>query len=181
MPHQSVLSPTDIVPGDHVSGNPQVAQATLLEYGDYECPDCRLAHIVVLALQKELGDDICFVFRNYPLSTLHAHAENAAEAAESAAAAGSFWEMQDLLFEHQGSLDDDDLLEYGFRIGLDPDALARDLDMHRYWARVQQDVESGRQSGVTSTPAFFINGIRHSGDYHFQTLLHAIQTAAATH
>jgi protein-disulfide isomerase len=166
-----------ILPDDHVSG-PGDAPVTLLEYGDYECPHCGEAHPIVRALQNELGDSLCYVFRHFPLRTAHPHAENAHETAEAAGAIGKFWDMHDILFTNQDRLEDEYLLEYGAQVGLDPEALANDLAANRLYPRVQRDLISGMRSGVNGTPTFFINGVRHNADYQFATLLNAITAAA---
>src|SRR5207245_6743785 len=94
---------------DHRAG-PDDAPVTLVEYGDYECPHCGRAHPIVREAQKRMGSRLRFVFRNFPLAEMHPHAVHAAEAAEGAAVQDKFWEMHDLLFEHQGALDDSDLI-----------------------------------------------------------------------
>lgn len=166
----------DLLPDDHVSGDIN-AVATLLEYGDYQCPHCAEAHGIVKALQLSLGEKLCFVFRNFPLRIIHPYSEQAAETAESAADSGKFWPMHDLLFENQDQLNDEFLLQSAEFLGLDREKLADDLAMHRYFPRVQRDLLSGMRSGVNGTPTFFINGMRHTGDYQFTTLLNAITTA----
>src|ERR1043166_3800795 len=103
---------------DHIQG-PIDAPMTLLEYGDYECPYCGQAHPIVKAVQKRLGNRLCFAFRNFPLVNSHPHAQHAAEAAEAADAQGKFWEMHDALFENQEALEDEDLLQYADNLGLD--------------------------------------------------------------
>src|SRR5262249_40759922 len=96
---------------DHIQG-PDSAPVTLVEYGDYECPYCGQAYPIVKEVQQRLGDRLRFVFRNFPLTNAHPHAEHAAEAAEAAGAQGQFWEMHDSLYEHQSALDDAHLEEY---------------------------------------------------------------------
>src|SRR5438270_13405551 len=96
---------------DHIQGNPN-APLTLLEYGDYECPYCGAAYPIVKEVQRRLGDRLRFVFRNFPLTNAHPHAEHAAETAEAAGAQGKFWEMHDTLYEHHAALDDADLDRY---------------------------------------------------------------------
>src|SRR6266705_493075 len=103
---------------DHRRG-PETAQVTVVEYGDYECPNCGQAHPIVKEIQRRLGDRLRFVFRNFPLSQIHPHAEHAAEAAEAAAGQGKFWEMHDILFENQSALEDDNLAQYAESLGLD--------------------------------------------------------------
>jgi protein-disulfide isomerase len=161
---------------DHIRGTPR-AVATLVAYGDYECPYTRQSMNVVGQLQQELGEDLLFVFRNFPLTGIHPHALHAAEAAEAAAAQGRFWEMHDHLFAHQHSLEEPDLLQYASDLGLDTARFARDLATHTYMGRIESDVESGLLSGVQGTPTFFINGILHNASWEHDTLGAALQRA----
>jgi protein-disulfide isomerase len=161
---------------DHIRG-PADAPITLVEYGDFECPFCGMAYPVVRELRRRLGDRLRVVFRYFPLRNEHPHAQHAAEAAEAAAAQGKFWEMHDLLFEHQQALDDADLIRYAAELGLDTDRFRRELTEHRYRDRVQEDLLSGLHSGVRGTPTFFVNGVRHEGRWELEDLLAA--TAAA--
>jgi protein-disulfide isomerase len=161
---------------DHSQG-PATAPVTLVEYGDYECPYCGAAYPIVKEVQARLGEQLRFVFRNFPLTQAHPHAAHAAEAAETAAAQGQFWEMHDYLFEHQRALDDDHLLQYAGALGLDTDAFERALAEHRPAERVREDFVSGVRSGVNGTPTFFINGVRHDDSYDLDTLLAAIERA----
>ena len=164
---------------DHVIG-PPTAPITLVEYGDYECPYCGMAHPVVKELRRRLGNQLRFAFRHFPLSRVHAHAERAAEAAEAAAAQGpnKFWQMHDMLYEHQDALEDEDLLVYAAQIGLDLGWFAADLESGRHARKVREDFLSGIRSGVNGTPTFFINGIRHNGSYDLASLMAAINEAA---
>jgi protein-disulfide isomerase len=152
---------------------------TLVEYGDYECPHCGEAYYVVKELERLLTVNLRFVFRNFPLSTAHANALGAAEAAEAAGAQGKFWEMHDQLFENQQALEGENLVEYARLIGLNSSRFNRDMSQHRYEKRVREDFMSGVRSGVNGTPTFFVNGLRHNGSYEFATLLAAIRRAAA--
>jgi Na+/H+ antiporter NhaA len=171
----------DLIPevdqdGDHVRG-PGNASVTLVEYGDFQCPYCGQAEPVVRQL---LGDaDLRFVWRNLPLSDVHPQAELAAEAAEAAAAQGHFWEMHDLLLDHQDKLRIMDLIRYAGQLGLDQERFHDDLVEHVYANRVAEHVDSADQSGVSGTPTFFINGQRHYGAYDIATLTSAIRTARA--
>src|SRR5690606_29778481 len=140
---------------DHIRG-PVDAPMTLVEYGDFECEFCGRATGVVRELRERFGDDLRYVFRSVAWIDAHPHAELASEAAEAAAAQGKFWEMHDMLFEHQGELEIDDLLEYAERIGLDVDRFSEDLEQGRHAARVRDDIASAEASGVASTPTFFI-------------------------
>ena len=166
--------------GDHSRG-PTDAPITLVEYGDFECPHCRKAHGVLQTVLDELGEDVRFVFRNFPLAESHPHATSAAEAAESVAAHGgddAFWRMHDLLFDHQDALETEDLLACADAAGVDPDLVARDLASGATSARVRSDFRSGVRSGVNGTPTFFVNGKRFDGDWGnpaaFVAALHAI-------
>jgi protein-disulfide isomerase len=149
---------------DHSAG-PDNAPVTLVEYGDYECPYCGMAHPIVQSIQRKLGDQLRFVFRNFPLREAHPHAQHAAEAAESAGAQGKFWEMHDTIFEHQDALEDLDLVRYAEEIGIDQDRVADDLANKTYEKRVREDFRSGVRSGVNGTPTFFINGERYNGPW----------------
>src|SRR6266571_1346801 len=103
---------------DHTQGSPS-APLILVEYGDYKCPFCGQANLVVKEVQRLLGSQLCFVFRNFPLTTAHPHAEHAAESAEAAGGQGAFWEMHDVLYENQDTLEDENLTEYAAELGLD--------------------------------------------------------------
>jgi protein-disulfide isomerase len=162
---------------DHVQG-PADAAVTLVEYGDYECPYCGAAYPIVKEVQARMGDRLRFVFRNFPISTSHPHAEQAAEAAEAAAIQGPFWQMHDLLYENQKRLSDDDLRAYAETLGLDLESFDRELAEHVHAARVHEDFMSGVRSGVNGTPSFYINGARHDDSYDLETLLSAQERAA---
>ena len=161
---------------DRVRGAPD-APLTLVEYGDYDCPYTVRAHAVVRGLRRRLGDRLRFVFRAFPLTRIHAHAQAAAEAAEAAAAQGRFWEMHDRLFEARRKLEDADLRGYAEEIGLDVERFWRETEEHDHAGRVREDLRSGLRSGVRGTPTFFINGIRHDGPNDFETLLAALENA----
>lgn len=159
---------------DHSRG-PARAPVTLVEYGDYECPYCGAAHPVVQKLLKRLEHELRFVFRNFPLSTAHPHAQHAAWAAEAAGTLGKFWEMHDWIFEHQDSIDDDGLIEAAGTLGLEPDEFRREVDSEGVRTRVQEDFRSGIRSGVNGTPTFFINGVRYGRPASFEELLEALE------
>jgi protein-disulfide isomerase len=159
---------------DHIQGLAN-APITLVEYGDYQCPFCGQAYPIVKELQKKLGKRLRFVFRNFPLSTMHPHAEHAAEAAETAGALGKFWEMHDMLYENQEVLEDGALVQYASAVGLDPTRFTSEMTKHTQAARVREDFMSGARSGVNGTPTFFINGVRHDDSFDFDTLLKAME------
>jgi protein-disulfide isomerase len=163
---------------DHIQG-PADAAVTLVEYGDYECPYCGAAYPIVKELQARMGDRLRFVFRNFPITTSHPHAEQAAEAAEAASAQGRFWEMHDLLYENQRRLRDQDLHSYAEQLGLDVERFDKDLAGRVHAPRVREDFMSGVRSGVNGTPSFYVNGARHDDSYDLETLLAALERAAA--
>jgi protein-disulfide isomerase len=163
---------------DHIQGASSAA-VTLLEYGDYECPYCGAAYPIVKQVQEAMGDGLRFVFRNFPISTSHPHAELAAEAAEAAAAQDQFWPMHDLLYENQQRLEANDLVGYADSLGLDVERFKRELEGHVHAPRVREDFMSGVRSGVNGTPSFYINGVRHEDSYDLDTLLGALQRATA--
>jgi protein-disulfide isomerase len=165
---------TPVTPEDHIQG-PDDAEATLVEYGDYECPFCGQAYHVVKRIQKHFGGRLRFVFRNFPLTEIHPQAESAAEAAEFAGVHGKFWQMHDLLYESQERLGEPLYSELTAELGLSPQALPQALAEGTYRARVRADFASGVRSGVNGTPTFFINGERHDGSYDYETLVLAIQ------
>jgi Na+/H+ antiporter NhaA len=163
---------------DHIRGSND-APVTIVEYGDFECPYCGRAEPTIRELLAEASDDIRYVFRNLPLNDVHPHAQLAAEAAEAAAAQGKFWEMHDLLFDHQGELRGPDLVGYAEDLDLDVERFHRDVKNHEYAGRVARDVESAELSGVAGTPTFFVNGQRHQGAYDIGTLKAAVKAARA--
>jgi len=165
-------------PEDHGQGDPN-AKCTLVEYGDYECPHCGRAYPIVKRLQKHFGERLFFVFRNFPLSQMHSHAEPAAETAEFAGAEGKFWEMHDLLFENQDRLGNALLRGLTEELGLDPAELLQALEEGKYAARVRADFSGGVRSGVNGTPTFFINGQRNDGSFDYQDMVEAIDTTLA--
>jgi len=161
---------------DHIQG-PVTAPVTLAEYGDYECPYCGEAYPIIKEIQGRLGNQLRFVFRNFPLTRIHPQAQHAAEAAEAATAHDRFWDMHDYLFEHQQSLDDSCLAQYAAILGLDVSRFKREMNEHIYAARVREDFLSGVRSGVNGTPTFFVNGVRYDDSWDLDTLLNAIKLA----
>lgn len=163
--------------GDHIRG-PTDALVTLVEYGDFECPFCGRAHLVIKEVEKRLGRDMRFVFRHFPLTEAHPHALEAAEAAEAASAQGKFWPMHDLLFENQDALESEDLLGYAESLGLDVTQLSDDLAADTHLDKIKRDLQSGIRSGVNGTPTFFIDGIRFDEPWDPDTLTTALRAAA---
>lgn len=169
---------------DHIQGDPK-APVTLVEYGDYECPHCGRAYPIVKRVQKRLGRQLRFVFRNFPLNEIHPHALHAAEAAESVGAHGgadAYWAMHDLIFEHQrdgaAALGDGGLARLASEAGVDGEAVSHDLGSRRFEERVREDFMSGVRSGVNGTPTFFINGRRYDDSWDEESLAAALQSAA---
>ncbi len=164
---------------DHIQG-PADAAVTLVEYGDYECPYCGAAYPIIKEVQARMGERLRLVFRNFPITTSHPHAQQAAEAAEAAAAQGRFWQMHDRLYENQRRLREPDLRAYAEQLGLDVERFETELAEHVHAGRVHEDFLSGVRSGVNGTPTFYINGVRHDDSYEIETLLAALQRAAAS-
>ena len=162
---------------DHIRG-PIEALVTLVEYGDLECPFCGQAEPVIRALLTDFGD-LRYVWRHLPLNDVHPQAQVAAEATEAASLQGRFWEMHDLLLAHQDKLRVPDLIGYAGELGLDVEQFTNDLRRHTGAARIAGDVDSADLSGVSGTPSFFVNGLRHRGAYDIETLTVAVRAAKA--
>jgi protein-disulfide isomerase len=158
---------------DHIQGN-EKAQITLIEYGDYQCPNCRLANPIIKKLQKHYGEKLRFVFRNLPIAQKHPLAEPSAEAAEFAGEKGHFWEMHDLLFELQPKLSPGLFLEIGETLDLPIKELQEAIVNKKYDAKIQKDFLEGIRSGINGSPSFFINGELYKGRLDFQALVNAI-------
>ncbi|GHS98539.1 hypothetical protein FACS189421_07330 [Bacteroidia bacterium] len=158
------MSSVKVSSSDHIQGQ-ENAPVILIEYGDYQCPYCGQAYYIVKNLQKKLGDQLQFVFRNYPLQDLHPHALHAALAAETAGLEGKFWEMHDIIFENQRRLDDPSLAAYAKKIGLDEAKFEKDFGSKPTINKVQADVFSGDIAKVDQTPSFFVNGKLFEGDW----------------
>lgn len=146
-----------VTPVDHMTGAPD-ARVTIVEYGDFECPNCRQAAPAIKILLRRFRGRICFVYRHFPLEQVHPNAVLAAEAAEAAGAQGKFWPMHDLLFENQRHLQRAQLDAYAEKLQLEMSRYNVDIDGRTYLRRVREHQESGSLSGVRATPAFFVNG-----------------------
>jgi protein-disulfide isomerase len=164
--------------GDRTRGA-EDAPAALVMYGDYECPYTRAAYRVVQKLLAGEPDELRFVFRHFPLTSIHPHAQQAAEAAEAAGAQGKFWEMHDALFAHQHALEEADLLRYAQDLTLDTEQFEREVTGHSHAQRIVWDVESGLASDVQGTPTLFLNGELLTEGYDEATLRAAIASIAA--
>ncbi len=165
--------------GDHKRGNTS-AEIVLVEYGDFECPHCGHAHPLVKRLLDERGDELNFVFRNFPLREMHPHAYISAIAAEAAGKQGKFWEMHDLIFENQEKLSAGFLLSLAKDLALDPVQFANDSESSDVRSKIEADWESGIRSGVNGTPTFFLNGsLLRSYDETYESLLDAFLLESA--
>ncbi len=163
---------------DHIRG-PQDAPVTVVEYGDFECPYCGQAEPAVRELLAGHGD-VRYVWRHLPLNDVHPHAQLAAEAAEAAADQGAFWEMHDLLLDHQDELRAADLIRHAQDLGLDVERFREHIRRRAGAARIAEDVDSADLSSVSGTPTFFVNGRRHYGAYDIGALSAAVKAAKAT-
>jgi protein-disulfide isomerase len=164
---------------DHIRG-PASAPVTLVEYGDFECPYCAAAHPVVGEVLRQRPDSVRFVYRHFPVTNVHPHAEPAAEAAEVAGAYDRFWPMHDWLFTHHDLVVAGQIEDGVQAVGLPVAAVARDLQTHRFLDRISHDFVSGIRSGVNGTPTFFVNGVRHDGGLSVADLLGAVDSAAGS-
>ena len=163
-----------VSPADHAMGLPH-APVTVVEYGDFECPNCKQAAPVVKLLLNRFRERMRFVYRHFPLEEVHPHALYAAEASECAAAQGKFWPMHDLLFNNQPHLKLNQLSSYAERLQLDMAHYAADMKDHNYLQRIREHEQSGRESGVRSTPTFFVNRRIHDVSFGPQRLFEAVE------
>jgi len=161
-------------PSDHHRGNVN-ATKTLVEYGDFECPHCKHAHLFIKRLLKEKGTKLDFVFRNFPLRKIHPHAYMSAVTAEAAGEQGKYWEMHDLIFENQDRLNENYLFSLAQDVGLDLAKYTKDSKSSEIQDKIEKDFESGIRSGVNGTPTFFLNGSPiFTYDETYESLLNAV-------
>ena len=161
---------------DHILGAAH-ASVAVVEYGDFECPNCKQAAPAVKMLLERFKGRIRFAFRNFPLEEVHPHALWAAEAAESAGAQDRFWPMHDLLFESQPHLKLPQLRTYAERLQLDMSRYDLEMDDHVYLQRVREHMQSGRESGVRATPTFFVDGKVKDVSFGMRSLFDAVEAA----
>jgi len=161
---------------DHVLGSAH-APVTVVEYGDFECPNCKQAAPAVKLLLEHFAGRVRVVFRHFPLEEVHPHALHAALAAEAAAAQGKFWEMHDLLFENQLHLRLAQLRGYAERLELDMERYESEMNDELYLQRVREEIDGGRHSGVRATPTFFVNGRLCDVSFGLQALGNAVDAA----
>ena len=150
---------------------------TVVEYADFECPNCKQAAPAVKLLLEKFTERVRFVFRHFPLAEVHPHAVRAAEAAECAGGQDKFWPMHDLLFENQTHLDLHHLRAYAGRLDLDLARFTAEMDDEIYLQRVREHVNGGRQSGARNTPTFFVDGSIHDVSYGLHGLFDAVESA----
>jgi protein-disulfide isomerase len=179
MEQRRPLDLTDPVsPTDHAIG-PVDADVTLVEYGDFECPNCKQAAPAVKLMLERFAGRIRLVWRHFPLEEVHPHALLAAEAAEAAGEQGKFWPMHDVLFANQARLKAKQLRGYAEHLELDLGQYSAEVEDHVYLQRVREHIDSGRRSGVRSTPTFFVNGTLQDVSYGVQALETAIEALLA--
>ena len=163
---------------DHLQG-PAHARVTLIEYGDFECPSCKVAVTAPKLLLERFPNKVSFIFRHFPLQEAHPHALLAAEAAEAAAAQGKFWQMHDVLFLNQAHLKDKDLHRYAADLGLDLARYTAEMDDHIYLQKVREHIDGGRRSHIRATPTFFVNGVVQDISFGMKPLHDAVANAVA--
>src|SRR5215470_17473700 len=171
--HELTLAPLD-EKVDHVRGS--LAGHVIIEYGDYECPYSRQAFHAISQVEQQLGGNMRFAFRHFPLTSIHPHALAASAAAEAAAIQGRFWDMHETLFHRQKALEDEDLHRYAIQLELDAARFEQDKSSEEVLARIRRDVESGDATGeVEGTPTLFIDGVVHRGRYDADALRSALR------
>jgi protein-disulfide isomerase len=172
---ESITLAVPVSHSDHILG-PETATVALVEYGDFECPNCGQAYPAVKILRRHFGERVRFVFRHFPLREVHPHAELAAEAAEAAGAQGKFWRMHDLLFENQLHLKPKSLRRFAEEGELDLERYDFEMNGHVYLQRVQEHIDGGTKSGVRATPTFFVNGVLRDVSFGLERLQQSIET-----
>lgn len=171
---------TSVSERDHMQGPPS-ALVTLVEYGDYECPHCAAAHLIIKEVQQRLGDQLRFVYRHLPITHIHPHAFRAAEAAEAAATQGLFWEMHDHLFTHQQALDANDLSHYAQHLGLDRARFDQEMAERMHEERIREDHKQAIYvEHITGTPTLYINGVRYDDTANAEGILGVIKLSDPT-
>ena len=167
-------------PVDHAQG-PDHARVTVIEYGDFECPSCKVASTTPTLLMERYPNKVRFIYRHFPIVEAHPHAQLAAEAAEAAAAQGSFWPMYHRLFDSQQHLKDKDLQRYAQDLGLDMARYIAEMDDHIYLQKVREQADGGRRSHIRATPTFFINGVVQDISFGMKALHDAVAAAVQHH
>ena len=161
---------------DHALGA-EHAPVTIVEYGDFECPNCKQAAPAVKLLLERFAGHVRLVFRHFPLEEVHPHALHAALAAEAAGAQGKFWEMHDLLFANQQHLKPRQIRGYAEKLEVDMERYDSEMNDELYLQRVREEIDGGRHSGVRATPTFFVNGRLCDVSFGLQSLAGAVEAA----
>ncbi len=163
----------EVLAEDPVRG-PETAPIEIVEFSDFDCQYCQRATNTIARILDEYGDQIRFVYKDYPLPS-HPNASKAAEAGNCANDQGAFWPFHDRLFESQGSLDVASLKTYASELGLEAEAFVACLDSGRHASRVDRDLEIGSGYGVSSTPTLFVNGRAVVGAMPYESFVEIIQ------
>jgi rhodanese-related sulfurtransferase/uncharacterized membrane protein/predicted DsbA family dithiol-disulfide isomerase len=164
----------------HMTGNPD-APVTVVEFGDIQCPACSGAEATAREIRSRYGNQIRFVFRQFPLKRIHAYAQKAAEASECAAVQGKFWEALERLYKGQADLREEALMRYAFEVGLNVEEFRQCLSSGSMAARIQEDVEDGKALGVDRTPTFFIGPKMIAGAMRYPEFAQLIEQELARH
>jgi protein-disulfide isomerase len=167
-------------PTDHGQG-PEHARVTVVEYGDFECPSCKVAATTPTLLMERFPNKVRFLFRHFPVAEAHPHAMLAAEASEAAAAQGKFWPMYQLLFDNQAHLGERNLMRYASEAGLDMTRYVAEMDDHIYLQKVREHIEGAHRSHIRATPTFFINGVVQDISFGMKALHDAVAAAVRFH
>ena len=165
-----------VEPTDHMLGS-EHARVTVVEYGDFECPGCKVAATTPKLLLERFPSRIRFIYRHFPMQEAHPHALMAAEASEAAAAQGRFWPMHDLLFQNQAHLKDKDLHRYAAGLGLDMARYTAEMDDRIYLQKVREHAEGARRSHIRATPTFFVDGVVQDISFGMKALHDAVAAA----
>jgi len=176
---------TAITAADQVRG-PETAPITLIEYSDFQCPACAAYFPIIQKLKEDLGEDLRFVYRHYPLRQIHPNAQGSAQAAEAAGKQGQFWEMHDLIFKNQtrwSSLSARDALKtftgYAKDLGLDENKFTDDFNSDAVNAKIKADEKGGTSLGIPGTPTFFLNGQPLASPQSYENFLQTLQEEIA--
>lgn len=162
----AAIDPAVLTEGARNTFGPADAKVTVVEFSDFQCPACRAAEPLVAQLKSNYGDSVQFVYRHFPLDSIHTNARLAAQASEVAAEQGKFWEYHDLLFgkqtEWEGITDKDELLnlfaEYASQLQIDKASFLEKIETQEVAQRVASDADLGSSLQVNSTPTFYVNG-----------------------
>ena len=179
-------APVDLVAGNarNAKGATESAQVQIVEFSDFQCPACKAAQPAVEAVLNAYGEEVQFIYRHFPLDSIHPNARDAAIAAEAAAQQGKFWEMHDILFENQQAWADissrDELTQtfadYAQQIQIDKDEFLATIEQDQQLAElVQSDVQAATQLNVAATPTFYVNGQQTSAPQLLQAVAAALQ------